>query len=425
MILIYNIGIQLYTWAIHIAAFFNPKAKSWVNGRKNIFNRLAQDVSNYQLTNTAKTIWIHVASLGEFEQGRPVIEALKRQDNPPFIILTFFSPSGYEVRKDYPLVDAVYYLPVDTAENAHKFISLIKPHLVIFVKYEFWYHYLHELKKRNIPTILISAIFTPKQLSLSNLYSILLKKMLHSFTHIFVQNALSVSLLSDIGFHNVTLAGDTRVDRVMALVQDAPEFPFIKKFVANSPVLVGGSTWHEDEKIILSLFNNPHFNQYKFIIAPHDISIKNVERLCSQLPPSYIKYSEWLKNSENTEGGDIETRILVIDNVGMLSALYRYGKIAYIGGGFGSGIHNTLEPIAWGLPVIFGPKYQKFEEAVRLIEIGGGFCVHNPEECQHIMLDLNSQQNLAFASQAALSYIHNNQGATSIIIKSIPIYLSN
>ncbi len=424
MILIYNIGIFFYKVFIHLAAHFNPKAKQWVEGRKDIFIYIENALKNSP-KETSKTIWMHVASLGEFEQGRPLIEALKKSSENYTIILTFFSPSGYEIRKNYPLADFVFYLPIDTAKNAARFIDLVQPNLAIFVKYEFWFHYLNTLKNRQIPTLLISAIFNKKQLSVYYLYSFLLKKMLDCFSHIFVQNTPSVFLLKKAGFDEISLAGDTRVDRVMSIAQEAKTFPIIEKFVANSPTLICGSTWQSDEEIILQIIENQHFIHYKFIFAPHDISIKNIERLEKTLPVSSMRYSKCIENSVPTLGTEGGNRVLIIDNIGMLSSLYRYGKIAYIGGGFGSGIHNTLEPIAFGLPVIFGIKYKKFEEANQLVETGGGFSITDFNSFKSVMEHLNDEKNYNKASHAATQYLQNNKGATEKIMQYITHHLDN
>jgi 3-deoxy-D-manno-octulosonic-acid transferase len=418
MVLLYSIGIFFYKAFIHIAAHFNPKAKLWVDGRKDIFKYIENVLKNSP-KERSKTVWMHVASLGEFEQGRPLIEALKKSSEDYTIILTFFSPSGFEIRKNYPLADYIFYLPIDTAKNAAHFIDLIQPDLAIFVKYEFWFHYLKTLKNRQIPTILISAIFNKKQLSVYYSYSFLLKKMLTCFTHIFVQNTPSVYLLKKAGFNEVSLAGDTRVDRVMSIAQEAKTFPIIEKFVANSPTLICGSTWRPDEEIILQLIENVNFTHYKFIFAPHDISIKNIERLEKMLPIPSIRYSKYMENKISILGTEGVNRVLIIDNIGMLSSLYRYGKIAYIGGGFGSGIHNTLEPIAFGLPVIFGKKYKKFEEANQLVETGGGFSIEDFNGFKNIMEYLNSEKNYEKASQAATQYIQSNKGATEKIMQYI------
>jgi 3-deoxy-D-manno-octulosonic-acid transferase len=424
MILIYNIGIFFYKAFIYIAARFNPKAKQWVEGRKDIFIQIENALKN-RPKNASKTVWMHVASLGEFEQGRPLIEALKNSSDNYTIILTFFSPSGYEIRKNYPLADYVFYLPIDTPQNASQFIELIQPDLAIFVKYEFWFHYLNTLKNRQIPTILISAIFNKKQLSVYYPYSFLLKKMLNCFTHIFVQNTPSVFLLKKAGFSEISLAGDTRVDRVMSIAQEGKDFPIIEKFVSDSPTLICGSTWQPDEEIIMQILENQHFIHYKFIFAPHDISIKNIERLEKTLPIPSIRYSKYMENEIPIIGTESVNRVLIIDNIGMLSSLYRYGKIAYIGGGFGSGIHNTLEPIAFGLPVIFGKKYKKFEEANQLVETGGGFSIEDFNGFKSIMEDLNNDKNYRKASQASTQYIQNNKGATEKIMQYIAHHLNN
>ncbi len=476
MIFIYNVGIFLYKTSIYAASLFNTKARQWVEGRKDIFHKIEEAITYYPSPITHDnsspithypspithdnsspithyplpiTVWMHVASLGEFEQGRPLIEALKKKTTPiqgiPIgqykIILTFFSPSGYEIRKDYPLADHVFYLPMDSKKNAQRFLDLIQPDLVIFVKYEFWFHYLNELKNRKIQTILISGIFNKNQFFVLNLYAIILKKMLRCFTHIFVQNTPSVYALKKQGLEQVTYAGDTRIDRVMSIAAEAQSFPLIEQFVGSSPTLVCGSTWQPDEEIIIQLLQNQYFTHYKFIFAPHDISIKNIERLENMLLEPSLRYSnpsplnppsegmplakgDFLHSGLNTISDEFkentrDCRILIIDNIGMLSAIYRYGKVAYIGGGFGKGIHNTLEPIAFGLPVIFGKKYKKFEEANQLIATGGAFSITNYADFEEKMLFLIDKKNYLNASNAALKYIEENQGATDKIVQFI------
>ena len=434
MTFIYNIALSVFHFSIKIAAFFNPKAKQWLEGRNDIFNKIQTELnssigvpSEKPKPQNSKRLWMHVSSLGEFEQGRPLIEQLKQRtvdngqwtmDNGQWtennfdIILTFFSPSGYEIRKNYPLVDHVFYLPLDTAANAQRFLDLVKPDIVIFIKYEFWFHYLNALKLRNIPTLLVSGIFREKQFSKGNPYSYFLKKMLACFTHFFVQTPPSLFLLKKHGFHNITLAGDTRIDRVATLPKEALTFPLIEKFVGDAPVFIGGSTWQPDEAVILPLLQDEHFKNWTFIFAPHDISESNIKRLERSLPLPFIRYSA-LKVPEILNP---TPKILIIDNVGMLSALYRYGTVAYIGGGFGKGIHNTLEPIAFGLPVLFGPKFQKFEEAIRLIETGGGFSILNSAELLDKMLFLRENTNYLAASDAAKHYVDENRGATDKVL---------
>ncbi len=428
MIFFYNIALSVFHFSIKIAALFNPKAKLWIEGRNHIFNKIETALnasievpSEKPKPQKSKRLWIHVSSLGEFEQGRPLIEQLKQRitdkeqgtENNFEIILTFFSPSGYEIRKNYPLADHIFYLPLDTAENAQRFLDLVKPDIAIFIKYEFWFHYLNALKTRNIPTLLVSGIFREKQFSKWNPYSYFLKKMLACFTHFFVQTPPSLFLLKKHGFNNVTLAGDTRIDRVATLPKEALSFPLIEKFVGHAPVFIGGSTWQPDEAVILPLLQDERFKNWTFIFAPHDISESHIKRLERSLPIPSVRYSA-LKVPEILNP---MPKILIIDNVGMLSALYRYGTVAYIGGGFGKGIHNTLEPIAFGLPVLFGPKFQKFEEAIRLIETGGGFSISNSAELLDKMLFLSKNPNYIAASDAAKKYVDENRGATDKVLR--------
>jgi 3-deoxy-D-manno-octulosonic-acid transferase len=411
----YNILIHIYVLFARILAFFNnEKAKLWYGGRKDIFIKLEETFKN---KDHEKRLWIHVASLGEFEQGRPLIELLKTETPQYKIILTFFSSSGYELRKNYPLADYIFYLPADTPSNAQRFIQIVKPELVVFVKYEFWFNYLHILKKQNIKTLLISAIFRDKQFQKFNLYTPFLTKMLQCFTHIFVQDTPSVFLLKKQGFDNVEAVGDTRIDRVLAIKNDAQKYPIIEQFIQSKNTLICGSTWQPDEKIIVELLKNKTFEAWQFIIAPHDISSGNLMRLRQNFSANTFFYSD-LKNLEISNDFS-QKRILIIDNIGMLSTLYQYGKIAYIGGGFGSGIHNTLEPIAFDLPVVFGPKFQKFEEAHQLIKTGGGFSILNYADFEKTMLFLQTEKNYTTASNAASKYVTNNQGATSKILQYI------
>jgi 3-deoxy-D-manno-octulosonic-acid transferase len=420
----YNLLIHIYVSLIRVLAFFkHEKAKLWYDGRKDIFTKLEEAFKN---KDSEKRIWIHVSSLGEFEQGRPLIEALKKQTPQYSIALTFFSPSGYELKKNYPLADYIFYLPADTHANAQRFIDIVKPELVIFVKYEFWFNYLHILKKQNIKTLLISAIFRDSQFQIFNPYTCFLKKMLRCFTYIFVQNTPSVFLLKKHNFHNVENVGDTRIDRVLAIKNEAPKYPIVEQFIQSNPTLICGSTWQPDEKIIIEFLKNKTFASWKFIFAPHDISSGNIERLKQDLPNEFALYSD-LKNQPINQSTNhfSDKRILIIDNIGMLSSLYQYGKIAYIGGGFGNGIHNTLEPIAFGLPVIFGPKYQKFEEAFQLISTGGGFSMNNYADFEKTMLFLHSEKNYAIAANAAFTYVTNNQGATYKIMQYIETMNNN
>ena len=409
---LYNFGVKAYSFGIRVASFFNKKAKLWVDGRKGILKKLetAFHPLRHSPTSLSPVIWMHVASLGEFEQGRPIIEKLKEKYPDHKILLTFFSPSGYEIRKNYELADFVFYLPIDSKKNAKRFIEIVHPRLVIFVKYEFWYHYLNTLQSKGIPTILVSALFRPNQLFFKN-YGGLFKKMLRGFDHIFVQNQSSFDLLKKHHFQKVTLAGDTRVDRVAAIAMQAKPFEFIEQFAEGQKVLVCGSTWPPDEAVLIDFIKNSE--DWKFIIAPHEIGENNINRLQKFLPADSIRYSK------AKEGEAKNKKILIIDNIGMLASIYRYGKVAYIGGGFGKGIHNTLEPVAFGLPVIFGPKFKKFEEAITLLEKGGGFSVSNTLEFKQLMSKMNNDNFFLKASSEAKNFITENRGATDQILSSL------
>ena len=421
----YDLGIFFYKTAIQIAAHFNPKARQWLDGRKDIFSTIEKSLNAKNKDAQTKTIWLHVASLGEFEQGRPIIEELKKETPQYKIILTFFSPSGYKIRKDYPLADHVFYLPLDTRKNAQIFLDLVQPDMAIFVKYEFWFHYLNELKNRHIPTLLVSGIFREKQFAKGRLFTPIFKEMLGCFTHFFVQNTPSVILLKNAHFHNATLAGDTRIDRVKAIAHEAKTFPIIEDFIGSKPTFIGGSTWQPDEDFIVKMLENDDLKDWKIILAPHDTSSKNIERIEKSLNFPSIRYSK-LQNTEGVTSqiSNLKSKILIVDNIGMLSSLYRYGKVAYIGGGFGSGIHNTLEPVAHGLPVIFGPKYQKFAEAVQLLETGGAFCVKNSEDLRKIMSLLSDENEYKKAQFAAQNYVEKNVGATDKIMQFIRQYFN-
>lgn len=401
---IYLIGIYLFRFALNLGSLFSTKAKLWINGRKNWEKKLKDHP--FQKGNR---IWVHCASLGEFEQGRPLIEKIKSEHPSIQIILTFFSPSGYEVRKNYPLADLICYLPLDTPRNSNKFLELIQPDLAIFVKYEFWYFFLEQLDRRKIPCVLISAIFRPQQHFFKS-YGGFFKRMLFFFRHIFVQNTTSAEILKKAALTHYSLAGDTRVDRVLKLAKEKRSFPEIKAFVGHAPVLIAGSTWPADEEILLPFLLNDLPQHWKSIIAPHEIDERHIQKIEKLASGRAIRYSQLSKTDPAKEYS-----ILIIDNIGMLSALYQFGQIAYIGGGFGRGIHNTLEPITFGLPVIFGPKYQKFEEAVNLSEQGGAFPMQSYEDLKKIFYQLTDTFFYREASQKAKDYIHTNQGASQKI----------
>ncbi|MEM6964330.1 MAG: glycosyltransferase N-terminal domain-containing protein [Bacteroidota bacterium] len=404
---IYNFVVTVYKWAIHLAAIFNAKANLWVKGRANIFEKMQAQISPHE-----KIVWIHCASLGEFEQGRPLIEKIKSTTPHLKILLTFFSPSGYEIRKNYQQADYIFYLPADAQKNAEKLLSIVNPSVAIFVKYEFWYHYLHELHQRKIPTFLVAAIFRKDQIFFKS-YGSFFKNMLGYFDHIFVQNEFSKTILLQNGIKSVSNVGDTRVDRVLQIKKSARAFDVIQHFKGTADLLIGGSTWPPDENILIQWIHKQQDPKWKFIFAPHDISAQHLVAIESKLKISSIRYSQ------ATPTNAPAAHVMIIDNIGMLSSLYQYGKVAYIGGGFGAGIHNTLEPIAFGLPVVFGKKYKKFEEANVLVSTQGGFTINNYEDFERLMKELAHQNFYAKASQAATAYLLKNQGATAKIFTKI------
>lgn len=416
---LYNIFIRLYPLAIRFAAIWNDKAKRWIQGRKNIFQTIKIILSSQHTTQNTQIVWMHCASLGEFEQGRPLIEKIKKEYQSYKIVITFFSPSGYEIQKKFSGADHVFYLPIDSSENAKKFIELTNPTLVLWIKYEFWYYYLHELKKKNIPVLLISGAFRNDQ-SFFTGYEKFRKKMLECFTHLFVQNQSSKNLLKEIGIKNATVSGDTRFDRVINIAENFKDVSLIKEFCKDSKVIVAGSTWEEDETVLSHYVKiNP---EIKFIIAPHEIDKENLTDVKNSFPGSMF-YSEWFtSNGEQTTNHKLQTtNCLIIDNIGMLSRLYKYADITYVGGGFGDdGLHNILEAAVYGKPVIFGPEFEKNPEAQELIDCGGAITISNALELEKIFNNLlNNQSELNVASKAAKNYVHNKAGATQKIIEYI------
>jgi 3-deoxy-D-manno-octulosonic-acid transferase len=403
MLLLYNIGIQLYFSIIWLVSWFNKKADLWLSGRKNC------DFIRY-----SESIWFHFASLGEFEQGRPVLEGLRLLYPGSKIVITFFSPSGYEVRKDTPLADAVYYLPLDTPKNARKFIDAIQPKLAVFTKYEYWYHFFNEMHRRDIPLYVISGIFRPEQVFFK-WYGSLHRKMLGFVTWFFVQDERSKQLLQGIGVGNATISGDTRFDRVWANAQHPKPVPVVGEFKKGHKVFIAGSTWPQDEKLVASLVTQ--HPGWKFIFAPHEIREEEINNLIELLPlNSAIKYSQL-----TTHHSPLTThQTLIIDNIGMLSSLYQYGDIAFIGGGFGAGIHNTLEAAAFGLPVIFGPNYSRFKEANDLIALNAGFSISDEAGLKAVIDSLiNDEASHATASKKIKTYVQEHTGATKTIINHI------
>ncbi len=404
---LYNFGIRAYQTAVRIASLRNRKAKLMLRGQSHTFDLLRE-----RLDPAGGYIWIHVSSLGEFEQGRPLIELIRHQNPAARIVLSFFSPSGYEVRKDYDQVDAVCYLPFDLTSNVKRFLDLVKPSMAIFVKYEFWGNYLTELHRRQVPTYIISAIFRPRQVFFRP-WGWMFRKMLRCFNTLFVQNEESRQLLSDIGITSVVVAGDTRFDRVARVRESARQFPTIDRFVEPSRfMLVMGSSWEPDEDIVI-----PYFNAHpdmKLIIAPHEFDRQRLLAIMSRIKRKSVLFSQVV--ADQMAGTDC----LVIDSFGLLSSLYRYGQAAYVGGGFGSGIHNINEAAVYGIPVIFGPKFEKFQEARELTSCGGAFSIQNADEFAARMDRLlNDAAYLRSTGGIAGSYIQRHLGATQIIYDAL------
>lgn len=406
---LYNISIRLYSAIVTIASFFNLQAKLWVKGRRNLFSRMENDFKRKKTDD--KVFWIHCASLGEFEQGRPLIEALKLKSPELKILLTFFSPSGYEVQKEYVQADYVYYLPIDTPKNTKRFISIVKPSAAFFIKYEFWYNYLIELKKNNIPTYLVSGIFRTNQYFFKS-YGKWFRNNLACFTHFFLQTDESQILLESIKYKNTTVSGDTRFDRVKEIAKRAKKFPLIEEFKKDYKLIVAGSTWYEDEKI-LSQLNSP---SYKLIIAPHevdDVHVSSIISLFAQVNEQAICFSK--ANSEQVKNA----KVMIIDSIGVLSSLYQYARIAYVGGGFGKGIHNILEPATFGVPIIFGPHFEKFNEAKELVRLGGAFPISTIDELGETVTMFESEEILENTSHVSQKYVNNHVGATERILSKI------
>lgn len=403
MLLLYDLGIYLYGLLIRLAAFKSKKAASWIKGRENLLEYIKSSIEK-----DVRYIWFHFASLGEFEQGRPVMEELKKRRPGSKIVITFFSPSGYEIRKNFELADHVFYLPMDTKKNAREFIRLINPEFVVFTKYEYWYYYFKELSDRDIPLYIISAIFRQNQIFFK-FYGGLHREMLHFVSHFFVQDATSLELLHNTGIYKVSLSGDTRFDRVVENARSVKKISLIEEFCNDKSIFIAGSTWPEDEKILDQLVKK--YPDWKFIIAPHEVTVGRIKDV-KNLFADHITYS-----AASTRSSELRKRqILIIDNIGILSSVYQYGNMAYVGGGFGKGIHNTQEALAFGLPVIFGPEYLKFKEAVALVALKGAKSISNAAELEAAFLYFVSNPR---SGDIALNYIQENTGATRKIIKQI------
>ena len=401
MILLYNLGILILRVGFRFAALFNPKAAAFVKGREGVFETLESS-----LPKAGRLVWVHCASLGEFEQGRPVIEQIKREYEDINIVVTFFSPSGYEVRKNYALAK-VFYLPWDTASNAERFVRLLNPIVAVFIKYEFWYHYSKALKSCNVPLLSVSAIFRPQQVFFKS-YGAFYRGILRNFEYFFVQNDTSQKLLQSLGFQNTAIAGDTRFDRVYAVVNQTEKIAIVEKFKSDQKTMVVGSCWREDFEVLLPTINE---GNVKFIIAPHEISESFLQLIERTVQVKSIRYSR--ATEANVDG----CHLLIIDNVGMLSRLYRYGEFAFIGGAFGKGLHNILEAACYGVPIFFGDRnYEKFQEAIDLINRGGAFEVSDAKVFKEKFEMLNTPESFLLACEVTRSYVLENLGATEKIM---------
>ena len=404
----YNILLYIYEFGIFVATFFSAKVKKMWRGERETFKILKEKVDP-----EAQYAWFHAASLGEFEQGRPIIEEYRRVFPKRKILLTFFSPSGYEVRKNYDGADIVCYLPIDTPTNALRFLRAVRPVEAFFIKYEFWYNYLHILRHRGIPVYSISSIFRKEQVFFK-WYGFQYRHVLRCFTHFFVQNEESKRLLGTLGIDNVMVTGDTRFDRVMQIAKESKSIPVVREFKNGRKVFVAGSSWLPDEQIFL-----PYFAQrpdWKVIIAPHVIGESHLEQIMSLLEGrKVVRYTQIEADDAVTLG---EAEVLIIDCFGLLSSIYKYGDVAYVGGGFGVGIHNLPEAAVWNLPVIFGPNHQKFQEANELKACGGGFAIEGKEDFHRVMdAFLASEDDMKRAADAAGHYVSSHSGATEKLLK--------
>jgi 3-deoxy-D-manno-octulosonic-acid transferase len=440
-----------------MVALFHPKTRKWIEGQRGWELTIGSWQSTvhdskppFHIPHSAfqtpqpPTLWFHAASLGEFEQGRPVIEAVRKQYPEAKLVLTFFSPSGYEIRKDYDQVDLVCYLPADTPANVQRFLDAIRPDIALFIKYEFWHNYLHQLKKRQIPTILFSAIFRPNQVFFK-WYGGFYRKILFCFDHVLVQNRASEELLKSIGYHNVTLGGDTRLDRVAQIAAQAKSYPEIEAFKGATPLLIVGSAWPDDMEVLIPFLNQ--FSQHlKVIIAPHEINIEQIQKWQAQLQKTSLRFTvyslqfrEEEQERRKKEGGrdatfdtlnsDLDTshssflapHYLFLDTIGMLSSIYRYADFAYIGGAFGDGLHNILEPAVFGMPIFFGkPHYQKFQEAYDLLHFGGAMTVANAQELESAFAKVYENQEVRQRkARICLRYVKQNAGATEKVMDVI------
>ena len=403
MVLLYNIGLRLYSFFIRLVSPFNPKAKLFIDGRKNVF----ESVTEFKKAESKPVAWFHAASLGEFEQGLPVMQAFKKEYPHYSIAVSFFSPSGFEQKKNHEIADFSCYLPIDTAANARLYLDTLRPSVVFFIKYEYWYHYLNEINKRAIPLYSISALFTPNHIFFKA-YGGFHRRMLKFFKHTFVQNSNSEKLLREIGIEACSVSGDTRFDRVTQTLNKPATFQEIKRFVGDFPCLIIGSAWPEDMEV-LEDFINKEAENLKIIIAPHLIDSDHLDKITGYLKVPYQLYTE--------SRSEVNGNILVLNTIGMLASTYQYASFAYIGGAFGDGLHNILEAVAFGLPVVFGNKgLDKFPESLELISLGGAFSVSDKISANNVLRKLLNESFRKEASNICIKYVEENTGATEKIM---------
>ena len=404
-LLFYNIFLRLYALGVWFASFFNQKAADWRKGRRNTFPKLNKFLRDYP---RGKRVWFHCASLGEFEQARPVIEALKQIEPDTKIILTFFSPSGYQIRREFPLADLVCYLPHDTATDAKAIVRKLKPDFVFWVKYEFWFHTLRAIHKHGIPFVLFAANFRQEQLFFHPQRGHLHRKMLSFFTHIFVQNESSKKLLETINVHS-EVARDTRFDRVASIAMERKQFETIQAFKCDRKILVAGSVWLKDAELIAAIINQNILPGWRYIIAPHNIGKDDLNEVISLLDVKKALLSRLHKGNVN------DYEVLLVDTIGSLASIYAYGDVAYVGGGFNASVHNVLEPAVYGLPVIFAPNFTKSAEAQTMLKMGSAFCVKNEEDLRNILLQKEALEQAGLKNK---SFVEENLGGTAVVMEA-------
>jgi 3-deoxy-D-manno-octulosonic-acid transferase len=409
-VLLYNIFLWLYVAGVRVASIWDVKARKWLQGRQRIFDDIRSVVDP-----RSQTIWIHCSSFGEFEQGQPVIQKVKAQFRNVKLLVTFFSPSGYEIKKNDAGLDYVFYLPMDSRKNARRFLDLVNPSLVMFIKYDYWYHYLNEIKSRRINCILISAAFRPGQ-SFFKWYGKLQRSMLQCFTHIFVQNEQSRKILETINIKDCSVAGDTRFDRVSEVAARFEPISIVEKFVGNDRCVVAGSTWKEDEEALQKVFVKLNDSSLNLVIAPHEINVAHMAHL-QKLFPKAIKFSAMVVGTLT----NVASNILIVDNIGMLSRLYKYADITYVGGGFTKdGVHNVLEAAVYGKPVVFGPNYNKYKEAIDLVDCSGAKTFVDENDLRQVLITLlRNREDYTRSCAASKKYVQENVGATRKILDYI------